>query len=58
MFSELGADTTLRSRPPGVNKKIPAVAIAVCLTAPLMLQGGELGRREKQKAVQATALLL
>jgi hypothetical protein len=33
VFSELGADTTLRSRPPSVDKKVPVVAIAVCSAA-------------------------
>jgi hypothetical protein len=34
MFSELGAEAALRSCPPGVDKKIPAVVVPVCSTAP------------------------
>jgi hypothetical protein len=34
VFSELGAETALRSLPPGVDKKVPTVAVATCLAAP------------------------
>jgi hypothetical protein len=34
VFSEFVAETALRSRPPGVDKKIPAVVIVVCSAAP------------------------
>jgi hypothetical protein len=34
VFSELGAETALRSRPPGVDKKVPAVPVAGCSAAP------------------------
>jgi hypothetical protein len=34
VFSELGAETALRSRPSGVDKKVPAVAVATCSAAP------------------------
>jgi hypothetical protein len=34
VFSELSAETTLRSRPPGADKKIPAVVVVVCSAAP------------------------
>jgi hypothetical protein len=34
VFSELGPKTTLRSHPPGVNKKVPVVAVATCSPAP------------------------
>jgi DNA-directed RNA polymerase subunit N (RpoN/RPB10) len=34
VFSELGAETALRSRPLGVDKKISAVVVAVCSDAP------------------------
>jgi hypothetical protein len=34
VFSELGAEIALRSRPPGVAKKVPAVAVASCSAAP------------------------
>jgi hypothetical protein len=34
VFLELGTETTLCSRPPGVDKKVPAVAIASCSVAP------------------------
>jgi hypothetical protein len=34
VFSELSAETALRSHPPGVDKKILAIAIAVCSAAP------------------------
>jgi hypothetical protein len=33
-FSEHEAETALRSHPPGVDKKIPAVVMAVCSSAP------------------------
>jgi hypothetical protein len=34
VFSELSAKTALRSRPPSVDKKVPAVAVASCSAAP------------------------
>jgi hypothetical protein len=34
VFSEFGAETTLCSRPPGVNKKVLAVAVATCSATP------------------------
>jgi hypothetical protein len=34
VFSELGAETALHSRPPGVDKKVRVVAVASCSTAP------------------------
>jgi hypothetical protein len=34
VFSKLGAETSFRSRRPGVDKRAPAVAIASCSAAP------------------------
>jgi hypothetical protein len=34
VFSELGAETAFHSRPPGVDKKAPAISMASCLAAP------------------------
>jgi hypothetical protein len=34
VFLELGTETALRSRPPGMDKKVPAVAMAICSAAP------------------------
>jgi hypothetical protein len=34
VFSELGTETALRSRPPSVDKKLPAVAVASFSAAP------------------------
>jgi hypothetical protein len=34
LFSELGVETALRSRPPGVDKKVLTVAVASCSAAP------------------------
>jgi hypothetical protein len=34
VFSKLGAEIALRSRPPGVNKKVLAIAMATCSVAP------------------------
>jgi uncharacterized protein YktA (UPF0223 family) len=34
VFSELGTETAFRSRRPGVDKKVPAVAVASCSAVP------------------------
>jgi hypothetical protein len=34
VFSELGTDTALHSRPPGVDKKVLTIAVATCSAAP------------------------
>jgi uncharacterized protein YktA (UPF0223 family) len=34
VFSELSAETTLRSRPPRVDKKVSAITVATCSAAP------------------------
>jgi hypothetical protein len=51
VFSELGAGTALRSRPSGVDKKISAVAVAVCSVAPPKARRKRASRKEKAKSV-------
>jgi hypothetical protein len=50
VFSELGAETALRSFPPGVDKKIPAVAAAVCSAASPKAPRRRSSKKEKAKS--------
>jgi hypothetical protein len=50
VFSELGAETALWSRPPGIDKKISAIAIAVCSTAAPKAPRRRASRKEKAKS--------
>jgi hypothetical protein len=50
VFSELGAETAFRSRPPSVDKKIPAVAVAVCSAAPPKAPRRRSSKKEKAKS--------
>jgi hypothetical protein len=50
VFSELGAETVSRSRPPGMDKKIPAVAIAICSAAPPNARRRRVSKKEKTKS--------
>jgi hypothetical protein len=56
VFSELGVETSFRSRPPGVDKKAPAVVVASCLAAPP--KASRRRSSKKGKAVLMTLLLL
>jgi uncharacterized protein YktA (UPF0223 family) len=47
VFSEFGAETALRSRPPGVYKKVPTVAVATCSTAPPKAPRGKSSKKRK-----------
>jgi hypothetical protein len=58
VFSELGAETALRSRPPGVDKKILVVAVAVCSAAPPKARRRRLRRKIKLKKLLVKLLLL
>jgi hypothetical protein len=57
VFSEFGAETTLRSCPPSVDKKVPAVAIASCLAVHPRLQEEKRRRKEQEKVKLVTSLL-
>jgi hypothetical protein len=46
VFSELGAETALRARPPGVEKKIPAAVIAVCSATPPKARRRRVSKKE------------
>jgi uncharacterized protein YktA (UPF0223 family) len=47
VFAEVGAETTFRSRPPGVDKKALAVAMASCSAAPPKAHGGKSSKKKK-----------
>jgi hypothetical protein len=47
VFSEFGAETTLCSRPPGVNKKVLAVAVATCSATPPKAPRGKSSKKRK-----------
>jgi hypothetical protein len=57
VFSELGAETALRSRPLGVDKKISAVVVAVCSDAPPKARRRRASKKEKAKSNAAILLL-
>jgi hypothetical protein len=50
VFSELGAETALRSRPPGMDKKISVVVVAVCSAAPPKARRSRASKKEKAKS--------
>jgi hypothetical protein len=47
VFSELGAETVLRSRPLGVNKKVSAVVVATCSATPPRAPRGKSSKKRK-----------
>jgi hypothetical protein len=53
---ELSTETSFRSRPPGVDKKTPAVVVASCSASPPKLPEDD--PRKKGKAIPSTLLLL
>jgi hypothetical protein len=52
VFSEVGAEIAFRSRPPGIDKKALAVAVASCSAAPPK------ALRRKERTTQMALLLL
>jgi hypothetical protein len=58
VFCELSAETALHSLPPSVDKKIPAVVVAVCSAGPPKAPRRKSSRREREKAMQVIFLLL
>jgi hypothetical protein len=50
VFSELGTEIALRSRPLGMEKKIPAVAVVVCSAAPPKALRRRASKKEKAKS--------
>jgi hypothetical protein len=56
VFSELSAETSFCSRPPGVDKKTPTIAVAICSAAPP--KAPRRRSSKKGKAVLMTLLLL
>jgi hypothetical protein len=58
VFSELSAEIALRSRPPDVDKKVLAVAVAACSALHPRLRGRKLQRTGKELAKPAIFLPL
>jgi hypothetical protein len=60
VFSDLGAETSLHSRPPCVDKKIPAITVATCSVAPPKAprrKGSDKGKRKSSVGNTSSSII-
>jgi hypothetical protein len=58
VFSELGVETALRSLPPGLDKKVPTVAVASCSAAPPKAPQQRSSKKGRSSAVDTSSSVI